>query len=737
VPVKPLRRRLLLLAAASIVPLAATAGIGLLVLVQEQRAQAERAGIEVARALASAVDAELGRSLAVLQGLAIGPALDTGDLQRYHQSMMRALGTRPDWLTITLADASGRQLLNTRRPYGEPLPMVLELPSLHQAVRTRSPVVGALTRGPGGEIAVPARVPVVRNGEPRYVLTAAVKPDAFVELLGRQRLPDDWVVSVFDGSRQRVARSRRHAEFLQQPPSPSLAQLMDRAAGDEGSGLTEALEGDWIYTAFSRSARTGWTVAIGIPRSDVDAVAWRSLAAYGGGLLLSLVIAALLALLVARRIAKPIGELSDAAAALGRRAPVRTPDTDIREIRQVGAALEAAAVERSAHEAERENLLAREQEARAAAERASRAKDEFLAMLGHELRNPLGALSNASWLLREPNADADMRRRASEVIARQTEHLKRLTEDLLDAARAMLGKIMLHRQPFDLGAAIAGVLNTLQSAGRLGAHDVQRDLEPVWVDGDYTRVEQIVTNLVGNAIKYTPAGGTITVRVQKLGDEALLTVADNGAGMSADLLGRVFDPFVQGERELDRAHGGLGIGLTLVRRLAELHGGSASAASPGPGRGSEFQVRFPAVERPSAVSEQKLARQQQVARDVLIVEDNPDAAATLRTLLELSGHRVRVARDGQEGLDALRERMPDLALIDLGLPRVDGYEVARRARAMLNGRPSTLLVAVTGYGLPEDHRRSAEAGFDEHLVKPVDLAALDRALSKPMVGSDG
>ena len=722
--VKSLRRRLLALAAAGIVPIAVMAGIGLYALIAEDREQVERTGLELTRALASAIDAELSSSISVLQGSAISPALDAGDLQRYRVSMARILATRPDWITLTLADPSGLQIANPRRPAGEKLPPVVDLPSLQAAVRTSAPVIGGLSAGPRGDYAIPVRVPVIRDGEVRYVLTAAMKPDAFLAVLQRQRLPEDWVVSVFDANNMRVARSRRHAEFFNQPPSPTLVELIESSRGLEGAGITRAMEGDEIYTAFTRSRLSGWTIAIGMPASAVDAAAWRSLAAYGGGLLLSLIIAALSALLVARGIARPIGELSDAAAALGRRAPVRTPDTDIGEIREVGAALASAAAERSAHEAERENLLAREQAARAAAERASRAKDEFLAMLGHELRNPLGALSNASWLLREPNADADTRRRAGEVIARQTEHLKRLTDDLLDAARAMLGKIILHRQPFDLGATVAKALDTLPSAGRSGAHHVQRDLAPVWVDGDYTRVEQIVTNLVGNAIKYTPAGGAITVRVQKLGDQALLTVADNGAGLSADLLGRVFDPFVQGERELDRAHGGLGIGLTLVRRLAELHGGSATARSAGPGQGSAFEVRFPAVERPSDVSEQQVLREEQVARDVLIVEDNPDAAATLRSLLELAGHRVRVARDGQEGLDALQERMPDLALIDLGLPRVDGYEVARRARAMLNGRLSTLLVAVTGYGLPQDHRRSAEAGFDEHLVKPVDLAAL-------------
>ena len=727
---KPLRRRLLLLAAAGILPLAAMAGIGLYALIAEDREQAARTGLEVTRALATAVDAELSRSIAVLQGLSIGPALDTGDLVRYRESMRRVLETRPDWVTITLADPSGRQLANPRRPLGGPLPVVVDLPSLQAAVRSRAPVIGALSGGPGGELAVPVRVPVVRDGEVRYVLTGAMKPDAFVAVLERQRLPRDWVVSVFDAGKMRVARSRMHAEFLNKPPAPSLAALFDDNAGDEGSGITRALEGDQIYTAFTRSRFSGWTVAIGMPAAAVDASAWRSLAAYGGGLLLSLVIAVLAALLVARGIARPIGALSEAAQALGRRQPLALPEADIVEIRAVASALAAAAVERAAHEAERENLLLREQTARAEAERASRAKDEFLAMLGHELRNPLGALSNASWLLQAPNADAHTTQRAKEVIARQTEHLKRLTDDLLDAARAMLGKIGLHREPLDLAAAAEGLLNTLQSAGRLAAHTVRRELEPVWIDADFTRVEQIVSNLVGNALKYTPAGGTITVRVAQSGADAVLTVADDGAGMPGDLVGRVFDPFVQGARELDRAHGGLGIGLTLVKRLAELHDGSASAASDGPGRGSEFVVRFPAIAPPHAARKKPGAEKPRRQCDVLIVEDNADAASTLRSLLELGGHKVRVARDGQEGLAALRERLPDLALIDLGLPRIDGYEVARRARALIDGQRAPLLVAVTGYGLPDDMRRSAEAGFDEHLVKPVDPAALQALLAR-------
>ena len=638
------------------------------------------------RALTTAIDVELGRSIAVLKAISIGLALDTGDLARYHRSMRRTLETRPDWVTITLADPSGQQLLNARRPYGETLPLVVEPESLREAVRRREPVVGGLAQGPRGEIAVPVRVPVLREGRVRYVLTAALKPDAFVEVLNRQRLPPDWVVSVFDANQKRVARSRRHAEFLSQPPSPSLQKMMREARGDEASGLTQALEGDEIYTAFTRSRATGWSVAIGVPAGTVRAVELEAMATYGAGLLVSLALAALFSILLARAVA--------------------------------------------AQEAEREELLRSEQQARAAAEGASRAKDEFLAMLGHELRNPLGALTSASRLLQDPRADADMTRRAREVVERQVKHLARLTDDLLDAGRALLGKIVLQRRALDLAAAVGAALSTMRSAGRLGAHRVTAELESVWVDGDFARIEQIVANLVGNAVKYTPHGGAITVRVAREGAHAVLSVSDSGAGMPAGLLERVFEPFVQGERELDRSHGGLGIGLTLVRRLAQLHGGSASAESAGPGLGSRFTVTLPAIEAPQAAAPAEPLAPGTPARDILLIEDNADAADMLRRLLEVAGHRVRVASDGVEGLAALREAPPEVALIDIGLPRMDGYEVARQARAALDGRRRPLLVALTGYGLADDRRRAIESGFDEHLVKPVEPAALEKVLAR-------
>src|SRR5438132_2159151 len=512
-----------------------------------------------------------------------------------------------------------------------------------------------------------------------------------------------------------------------EPLAIGLKSMLYRPA-NEGSVLTATIEGDLTYSSFTRSIDTGWTVAIGIPPSYVDTGALRSLIVYGGGILLSIGLAALAARLVARGIARPMAELGAAARSLGRREPLKLPDTPISEIRQVADSLAVAADERARGEAERDELLARERQARAIAEEANRAKDEFFAMLGHELRNPLGAIANAAQLLGAP--DEESRAHARAVINRQVQHLGRMTDDLLDAARAMTGKIVRQRQPLDLAEAAARALATLRAAGRTGQRRLAQQLEPVWIDADPTRIEQILGNLLGNALKFTPEGGTITVTVAREGDDAVLHVADTGIGMPAELAARVFEPFVQGERPLDRSYGGLGIGLTVVRRLAELHGGSAAGKSDGPERGSVFSVRLPAIHAPRMSRARPGGKTAAAVRDILVVEDNDDARETLRRMLELEGHRVRVAADGVSGLEAVRAAPPEIALIDVGLPKMDGYELARRIRSEVSIGRQPYLVAVTGYGLPEDRNRTREAGFDVHLVKPVDAATLADVLER-------
>ena len=392
---------------------------------------------------------------------------------------------------------------------------------------------------------------------------------------------------------------------------------------------------------------------------------------------------------------------------------------------------EAALVTLAHHAAaavQKARLFAREQAARAEAEAASRGKDHLLAMLGHELRNPLAAIANAIQVLDAANAPAESATRAREIIARQNAQLAHLVDDLLDVARVTFGKIALDRRPVELAQAVRHSVATLAAGGRTQRHTFGLDLEPVWADVDETRFEQVVTNLVGNALKFTPEGGTIDVTLRAVDGEAVLRVRDSGVGIDPEMLSCVFDLFVQGERAPDRGLGGLGLGLTLVRRLAELHGGRAEATSDGVGRGSEFTVRLPALPEPPVESPVAAPMTTEGhPRRIVIVEDNADVLVTLRQALELEGHEVHEASDGPLGLAAILNLRPDVALVDIGLPGFDGYELARRVRASPTGK-SAHLVALTGYGQPEDRQRAIEAGFDTHVVKPVSLDALFAAI---------
>jgi len=373
---------------------------------------------------------------------------------------------------------------------------------------------------------------------------------------------------------------------------------------------------------------------------------------------------------------------------------------------------------RAASAIENARLYQEAQVARAEAESANRLKDEFLAMLGHELRNPLGAISNAVHILDRVEDPRDhSATHARDVITRQVQHLGGLFDDLLDVGRVMTGKIRLDRGALDLFQAVERALNTLSAAGKTRDHAIRVKGESVWIHGDVTRIEQIVLNLVENALRYTPAGGSILVDAHRDGARAMLRVEDTGVGIGPDLLPRIFDLFVQGDRGPDRAHGGLGIGLTLVKRLVELHDGTAEAISAGPGTGSTFVISFPALSLP-APPEAAAPAAPVPARRIVIVEDNADSRETLRVLFEIYGHEVHEAADGPSGVDLVLRLRPDAAFVDVGLPGFDGYELARRIRATPDG-DGLCLIAVTGYGLPADQQLAREAGFNFHLVKPV------------------
>jgi CheY-like chemotaxis protein len=318
------------------------------------------------------------------------------------------------------------------------------------------------------------------------------------------------------------------------------------------------------------------------------------------------------------------------------------------------------------------------------------------------------------------------------IIGRQTGHLARLVDDLLDVARVASGKIELQRGPVELHALVRRCLDALAQAGRTERHTVALEGGPVHVEGDPARLEQVVNNLVDNALKYTPGAGRVTIVTERAEETAVLRVRDTGQGIRTDLLAHVFDLFVQEPQSLDRSRGGMGLGLALVKRLVELHGGSIVVWSAGPGQGSEFTVRLPAVTAPAAETgpiEAGTAPAVIRSRRVLVVEDSPDARQSLRMLLEMAGHEVETSEDGPSGLAKLHAFRPDVALIDVGLPGMDGYAMARELR----GRPETRairLVAVTGYGQAEDQRRALAAGFDLHVTKPVDASMLDAMLGR-------
>jgi PAS domain S-box-containing protein len=367
-------------------------------------------------------------------------------------------------------------------------------------------------------------------------------------------------------------------------------------------------------------------------------------------------------------------------------------------------------------------------------QRANKAKDEFLAMLGHELRNPLNVITVAIDVLeQDPTESAHARG----IISRQAAHLKHLVDDLLEVGRVVAGKIRLDLQTLDLGELTREHVASLRTGGKFVHHTVTCDARPALVQADPQRIRQILDNLIGNALKFTPPDGTIAVRVDASDDVVALEVADSGIGMSPDLLRSAFDLFVQGHRGSERAEGGLGLGLTLVRQLVELHRGSVEAFSQGAHQGSRLLVRLPRfVAGPVVRPALRLAPRKMPPQRIVVVEDNKDGREMLRKLLQLSGHEVEEAADGPSGVERILEFAPRIALIDIGLPGFDGHEVARRVRAQQSSEPPPILVALTGYGLEADREATRAAGFDHHLTKPVGLKDLAKVFHAHDLGSD-
>jgi signal transduction histidine kinase/CheY-like chemotaxis protein len=706
-----LHPQLSLLVVGTVAPVLLLAVVAGVLLVRHERNTMEEEAIGRTRSAMSAVDALLRGHLTTLQALAASRALEAGNIRAFYEETRRVLRAQPEWLNVGLASADGIQLFDAVRPFGTETPLTGDLASYRLAVERGMPVIGDVDEG----IVVPdpsvrIRLPVVLKGSVRYVLTLPLKPDAFSDVLRAQRLPESWVIALVDRNRRFIARLPPMAPG--RAVAESFRAAIERSPNGWFPGST--LEGTRTYTPYVTSELSGWVLGIAIPARSVEAAATRTFFGFAAGIATVLALALLLGWYMARRIASPIAALAAATEAMGQGKDVRVADPGrIDEISRLYEALRAAA----AAVRERSELQEREKTALQAADRS---KDEFLAMLSHELRNPLAALTAAAHVLKfaQPGDQAAAKARA--VVERQTKHMARLVGDLLDISRVAMGKVALERERFNLAEAAGNLLNVWRASGRLERHHVSVEMKTAWVDADRARIEQVLSNLLDNAVKFTPAGRRIAVRVGPEGEWAQLCVSDEGEGLAPGSAERMFDLFVQGERGLDRAAGGLGVGLALVKRLTEMHGGSVAGESAGPGQGATFTVRLPAVLAPStaaAPAAPEIAPRMQPRR-VLIVEDNDDTRQMLHETLAFSGHEVREARDGASGLALAAEARPDVALIDIGLPDLDGYEVARRLRAAPGGRRIGL-IAITGYGQREDQRRAYEAGFDAHLTKPV------------------
>lgn len=608
-----------------------------------------------------------------------------------HDRLRALVDATPAITSLWILDADGMTVLETaqhppRRDSGAHRPYFLEHRARRQGLRVDPVAIGTRSGRPRFTISRPLWS---EDGTFRGVVVAGVYSNYFRDLYAEAGLGAGSVVALLTDGGEVLARW---------PPDESddrgaVGAIARRSGGRQSGEVTTRDDEGSRLVSYRRLSQLPVVVMASAQMDDVLAP-WR-LRAVETGVVTAVAILGFCGLV-----------------ALGLRG-VRRETRARAELEEVNASLEARVRLRT------EELETRNRELLAAA----RATDDFLAMLGHELRNPLGAITSATAVLERSAAEPDGRQAPLlAIVSRQARHLARLVDDLLDVARVRSGKVTLERRPVDLAEIAQRAVSAVRVAGRADDHRLTLDTVPAPVHGDAIRLEQVLLNLLDNALKYTPPGGSIHVAVAADGDHAVLRVSDTGCGIAPEALDRIFDVFTQARGDTDRRRGGLGLGLALVRSLVELHGGTVTAWSPGENEGSEFVVTLPLAPGPVATAAPDApGRLGSSPCRVLVVEDQADVRASLRALLELSGHAVVEADDGPGGLAAATADRPDVALIDIALPGFDGYTLARRLRE-LDGCP--VLVAITGFGQAADRRRADDAGFSAHLTKPVDPAAL-------------
>jgi signal transduction histidine kinase len=612
-----LRTLLTVLVIVTTLPIAAFAGWLISRSSAQQQALVDRQNIEQARAVSVAVDTEIESTIASLRVLGLLESINAADKTEFIQIAGRILSLHPGWHSVRLLDRNLNVIAGTSAaPAGSP---IVKPDWGGEVIASGRPAISRVVHDPvSGEWTVSIGVPVNRGNAGPYVLAAKVYARMFNEVLQRQKVPPGGVVTLLDATPHIVARTRNPEKYVGQSPTPDFVARSRAAA--EGSWRTVLLEGTRAYSAWSRSSITGWTVGIGLPSEPIDAPLRRSFQALliaGFGVCATGLV---LAMILGRRLVATQSAAAAAARSLAQGDPVQAFDSNIAEahelangLRDAAAILEKRLRERDHAQAEadrhRAALLERETSARREAESLNRAKDEFIATVSHELRTPLNVIFGWVAILRERSLDADAQAQALEIIDRNLRVQVRLIEDLLDMSRAIRGSVSLNLQPLDVAAALDSAIETLRptaEARRIAIH-ASSPRDPAVASADPLRLQQVFWNVLSNALKFTPAGGRVEAGIAIEDGDAIIRVSDSGEGIAPDFLPYVFDRFRQEDADLTRAHPGLGLGLSLVRHITELHGGSITAHSDGKGKGATFTIRLPLLGRP-ATTEYTTAR---------------------------------------------------------------------------------------------------------------------------------
>jgi signal transduction histidine kinase len=596
------RTYLLLMLVAIIVPVACLSMLGLSMLLRFEQESRFHSIEEVARSTSLLIDSEIAIAEASINNIANSQDIATDNFERLHRLLSATRKSPLSWTLI--ADVDGNGLMNTLVPYGTPLATHSGTWAAKVYDSHKTHVGGYFIGAQSKRGVVSVNVPLPVSAGKKYVVTQIFDPDYFDKVFRRNALPASWIIGVFDANGISIARNLNADKFIGRQVRPELFDASRR----EHDGMLRHVtrEGIEVYDTFVRSASTNWTVAIGVPVAEIEAASRLTAWSAATALLVVLGGAVGIAVFFGRRIDKSLESATEAAHALARgeitpltRSNLKEADELLGELHRTSLALAEESAARVALERERERLLDGERAARREAETQSEAKDTFIAMLSHELRNPLAAISSAVAVIRLPQMAAPKTDRAWEIVTRQLRHLTRMVEDLLDVRRVLSGKATLSKERVDIG----GLLAFCSDSRRMAAarrHEWRVETEEAWVHGDRTRLEQIIDNLLVNAMKFTPEGGRIGVRNYSADGAVVIEIADTGVGMTAEVLPTIFDSLVQGPTTIDRSQGGLGLGLSIAMGLVQMHEGSLTAHSEGLGKGSVFVVRLPLYETVSA-----------------------------------------------------------------------------------------------------------------------------------------